>query len=93
MDRGEIRRALGWALVAALSVAALTAIATAAAGSSARLRPELELLGGVTVVASALTFALLAGGLWTDLLDDEWLWRLFGCTLIVTVAGSPPASC
>ena len=114
MDRGEIRRALGWALVAALTVAALTAIgalatgdfddtewrvigtsfgfaflsATAAAGSSARLRRDLELLGGVTVVASALTFALLAGGLWTDLLDDEWLWRLFGCTLIVTVAGS-----
>jgi hypothetical protein len=114
VERGEIRRLLGWALVAALTVAALTAIgalatgdfddtewrvigtcfgfaflsATAAAGSSARLRSELELFGGVTVVASAMTFALLAGGLWTELLDDEWLWRLFGCVLIVTVAGS-----
>jgi hypothetical protein len=34
-----------------LRVALLSA--TAAAGSSARLRSELELLGGVTVVASA----------------------------------------
>jgi hypothetical protein len=114
VERGDIRRALGWALVAALTVAALTAIgalatgdfgetewrvigtsfgfaflsATAAAGTSARLRPELDLLGGVTVLASALTFALLAGGLWTDLQDDELLWRLFGCVLIVTLACS-----
>lgn len=105
---------LGWALVAALTVAAATAIgalvtgdfddtewrvigtsfgfaflsATAAAGSSARLRPRLELLGGATAVASALTFALLAAGLWTDLLDDEGTWRVFGCLLILTVAGS-----
>lgn len=116
MERAEIRRALGWALVGALTIAAVTAIgalltgdfddtewrvigtsfgfaflsATAAAGSSARLRPSatLQTLGGLTALASALTFALLAAGLWTDLLDDEGTWRAWGCLLILTVAGS-----
>ena len=116
MERAEIRRALGWALVGALTIAAVTAIgalltgdfddtewrvigtsfgfaflsATAAAGSSARLRRSdtLRALGGLTVIASALTFALLAAGLWTDLLDDEGTWRAWGCLLIITVAGS-----
>jgi hypothetical protein len=116
MQRGEIRRALGWALVGALTIAAVTAIgalltgdfddtewrvigtsfgfaflsATAAAGSSARLRPSetLQTLGGLTALASAFTFALIAAGLWTDLLDDEATWRAWGCLLILTVAGS-----
>jgi MFS family permease len=115
VDRAGIRRALGWALVAALTVAALSALtalasgdfddtewrvlgtsfgfaflsATAAAGASARLRPSesLRLIGAATAVGSALTFALLVGGLWTDLLDDA-LWRAFGCLAILTVAGS-----
>jgi hypothetical protein len=116
VERAEIRRALGWALVGALTVAAVTAIgalltgdfhdtewrvlgtsfgfaflsATAAAGSSARLRPSktLRTVGGLTAVASGLTFVLLAAGLWTDLLDDEATWRAWGCLLILTVAGS-----
>jgi hypothetical protein len=45
-------------------------------------------LGTATVAGSALTFALLAAGLWTDLLDDEATWRVWGCLLIVTVACS-----
>ena len=39
------------------------------------------------MIASGLSFVLFTAGLWTDL-DEDWLWRLFGCTAIVALATS-----
>jgi hypothetical protein len=76
--------------VLATSFAFALLSATAAAGSTARLRPSenLQTLGGATFVASVATFVLLVAGLWTDLIDEEGLWRTFGCFAILTAAGS-----
>jgi hypothetical protein len=112
----SIRRTAGWALVAGLTVAALTAVGallagdfdetserviatslgfafasvTAAAGATQRHRASgaLAMLGTGTMLLSVLAFVLLAAGLWTDLEDDEGIWRLFGCTAVVAIAGA-----
>jgi len=70
------------------------AIASAAgsAGATARLRPStgLQVLGTVTLLASAAAFALLLIGLWTnvDQWGDEGFWRAFGCIAVLGIAGS-----
>jgi hypothetical protein len=114
--RGSIRRAAGWALVAGLTIAALTAVvallggsfddtevrviltsigfaiasSTAAVGAAQRLRPSatLRTLGTATMVLSGLAFALLALGLWTNDWGSEGIWRAFGCSALLAIAGS-----
>jgi hypothetical protein len=63
---------------------------TGSAGAAARLRPSesLQLIGSVTVVASAATFLLLVLGLWTDDWGSEGIWRAFGCAGVLAIAGS-----
>jgi hypothetical protein len=74
------------------SIGFAVASGTGSAGAAARLRPsdELRLLGGATVVASGAAFALLVLGLWTDMDDwgSEGLWRAFGCSGVLAIAGS-----
>jgi hypothetical protein len=61
--------------------------ATGSSGAAARLR-GLELLGGVTLVASVAAFVLLVAGLWTGDWGSEGIWRSFGCAGVVGLAGS-----
>ena len=61
--------------------------ATGSSGAAARLR-GLDLLGGVTLVASVAAFALLVAGLWTGDWGSEGIWRSFGCVGVVGLAGS-----
>jgi hypothetical protein len=63
---------------------------TGSAGAAARLRPResLQLIGAVTVVASAATFLLLVLGLWMDDWGSEGIWRAFGCAGVLAIAGS-----
>jgi hypothetical protein len=110
------RRGAGWALVAGLSVAALTAVVAllvgsfddtevrviltsigfavassiAASGTAqlARSSPWLRRLGAATAALSGVAFALLLAGLWTDDWGTEGIWRAFGCSGLIAVAGS-----
>jgi hypothetical protein len=114
--RQSIRRAAGQALVAGLTIAALTAVvalltgsfddtevrviltsigfaitsSTAAAGAAQRFQPSARLraLGTATALLSGVTFVLLALGLWTNDWGSEAIWRAFGCTGVLAVAGS-----
>lgn len=114
--RESIRRAAGQALVAGLTIAALTAVvalmsggfddtevrviltsigfaissSTAASGAAQRLRASrsLRTLGTVTMLLSGLAFVLLAVGLWTNDWGSEEVWRAFGITAVLAVAGS-----
>jgi hypothetical protein len=61
--------------------------ATGASGAAARLR-GLDLLGGVTLVASVAAFVLLVAGLWSGDWGSEGIWRSFGCVGVVGLAGS-----
>ena len=61
--------------------------ATGSSGATARLR-GLDLLGGVTLVASVAAFVLLVAGLWTGDWGSEGIWRSFGCVGVVGLAGS-----
>jgi hypothetical protein len=116
--RQSIRRAAGQALVAGLTIAALTAVvallsgnfgdtevrviltsigfavsgATAASGAGLRLRASglLRALGTGTALLSGVAFALLVLGLWTN--TDDWgsegIWRAFGVSGLLAIAGS-----
>jgi hypothetical protein len=59
---------------------------TAASGVALRARPEgwAWALGTLTVVASAVTFALVTFGMWGEH-DGGGLWRVAGCAAIVAV--------
>ena len=117
-SREDLRRALGWALVAGLSIAALTAIvaivngdfdetdarvigtglgfsvcsATGASGANLRFRADegLRLLGGATALLSGIAFLFLTGAIWNEDLsgDSDWLWRGFGISGVLGLAGS-----
>ena len=74
------------------SIGFAIASATASSGAAARLHPSdrIHLLGTLTLVASGAAFVLLLAGLWTNM--DEWgdegIWRAFGVTAVLGVAGS-----
>jgi hypothetical protein len=74
------------------SIGFAVASATGASGAAARLRSSqrLYLLGTATLLASGLAFVLLLAGLWTDMHEwgDEDVWRAFGCTAVLGVAGA-----
>jgi hypothetical protein len=64
--------------------------ATASAGAAQRFSPTsaLRALGTATAVLSGVTFVLLALGLWTNDWGTEGIWRAFGCTGVLAVAGA-----
>ena len=64
--------------------------ATASVGAGQRLGPTagLRALGTATALLSGVTFVLLALGLWTGDWGSEGIWRAFGCTGVLAVAGA-----
>jgi hypothetical protein len=72
------------------SIGFAIASATAASGAAQRLKPSaaLRALGTATALLSGATFVLLALGLWTDDWGSEGIWRAFGCTAVLAVAGA-----
>lgn len=63
--------------------------AVAAGGAALRVRGGVNegVLGGICVIASAVTFVLFTAGIWSDF-DEDWPWRVFGCAAIVALATS-----
>jgi hypothetical protein len=63
---------------------------TASIGAAQRLgrTPALRLLGTATAALSGVTFVLLSLGLWTSDWGSEGIWRAFGCTAVLAVAGA-----
>jgi hypothetical protein len=72
------------------SIGFAIASATGSAGASARLRPSerLQLLGGATLLASVIAFALLMAVLWTEDWGSEGLARAFGCFAVAGLGGA-----
>jgi hypothetical protein len=72
------------------SIGFAIASATAASGAAQRLKRSaaLRALGTATALLSGVTFVLLALGLWTDDWGSEGIWRAFGCTSVLAVAGA-----
>jgi hypothetical protein len=64
--------------------------ATAASGAAQRLRSSaaLRALGTATAALSGAAFILLCLGLWTGDWGSEGIWRAFGCTAVLAVAGA-----
>jgi hypothetical protein len=72
------------------SIGFAVASSTASAGASARLRPSeaLQLLGGATMLASAIAFVLLLVVLWTEDWGSEGIARAFGCFAVAGLGGA-----
>ncbi len=64
--------------------------ATASVGAAQRFGPTraLRAVGTATALLSGVTFVLLALGLWTGDWGSEGIWRAFGCTGVLAVAGA-----
>lgn len=75
------------------SIGFAIASATGSAGASARLRPSerLRLLGGATLLASVIAFALLMGVLWSEDWGSEGLARAFGSFAVAASGERTPA--
>src|SRR5215210_1466127 len=67
-----------WRIIA---TSALLALASATVGAGLTVRLRYATLGGGTVAASVLAFALVAVGIWGDF-DGAGFWRASGCAAI-----------
>jgi hypothetical protein len=73
-----------WRIIA---TSALLALASATVGAGLTVRPRHPALGGGTVAASVLAFALVAVGIWGDV-DGAGFWRATGCAAIAALEGA-----
>ena len=75
-------------ILTSLGFAVASAVAAAGAGQRVRASGLLRNLGTATAVFAGSAFVLLVAGLWTDDWGTEGIWRSFGCTALLAVAGA-----